>query len=291
MDSRDYVNEVLGLNLVYTVIRDWDTCTATAPQSLTGHNVAHFIHDRYGDQFAYNSPNLWRAVAANGVHGSAFAARATAILGLVLAAASLLPRTWEVVVVGPLSTKNIYEQAYQVGHFVRDHYNGKGVVAHDVGALSYYSEPHLVDLFGLGSSEIVRVGRGGESWIDTVNGLVERKDARIAILYEKLHRQAREMIDQDTRPGDLRLQLPDLRHHRGKLLSKGQLALHCQIVEVPLAPLKALLAACNVGNRGLRIAIQSAEKNFRFRQPLRCGEAAFRQIAYLNERCLAQAAL
>ena len=62
MDSRNHVNEALGLNVIYTTIRDWDACTATHTQPLTGHNVAHFIHSRYGDQFAYNCPALWRAV-------------------------------------------------------------------------------------------------------------------------------------------------------------------------------------------------------------------------------------
>ena len=61
MNDRHFVNEVLGLGLVYTTIRDWETCTETAGQLLNGYNVARFLQGRY--TLETPSPPLWRAVA------------------------------------------------------------------------------------------------------------------------------------------------------------------------------------------------------------------------------------
>ena len=61
MNDRRFVNEVLGLGLIYTTIRDWETCTETAGQLLNGHNAAKFLQGRY--TLETPCPSLWRAVA------------------------------------------------------------------------------------------------------------------------------------------------------------------------------------------------------------------------------------
>lgn len=51
--------------------------------------------------------------------------------------------------------KNIYEQQVQSARFLHEFYNTSRVVANDIGAVSYYTDIHLLDIAGLGSVETV----------------------------------------------------------------------------------------------------------------------------------------
>ncbi|WP_153397610.1 hypothetical protein [Chryseobacterium vaccae] len=51
--------------------------------------------------------------------------------------------------------KNIYEQQVQSAKFLNLFYNSSKVVANDIGAVSYYTDIHLLDIAGLGSVETV----------------------------------------------------------------------------------------------------------------------------------------
>ncbi|SDM21577.1 hypothetical protein [Chryseobacterium taihuense] len=52
--------------------------------------------------------------------------------------------------------KNIYEQQMQSAKFLHTYYNNSKVVANDIGAISYYTDIHLLDTAGLGSKETMR---------------------------------------------------------------------------------------------------------------------------------------
>jgi len=52
--------------------------------------------------------------------------------------------------------KNIYEQHKQSAKFLHTYYNNSKVVANDIGAISYYTDIHLLDTAGLGSKETMR---------------------------------------------------------------------------------------------------------------------------------------
>jgi hypothetical protein len=77
------------------------------------------------------------------------------ILLLALPGAALAERA----AVGMLHTvegsKNIYEQQYQMGLFLRDHYQGEQVTAQDVGAINYMADIRCIDILGLASLEPV----------------------------------------------------------------------------------------------------------------------------------------
>ncbi|MBP2618446.1 hypothetical protein [Chryseobacterium jejuense] len=51
--------------------------------------------------------------------------------------------------------KNIYEQQVQSAKFLHQFYNTSKVVANDIGAVSYYTNIHLLDIAGLGSVETI----------------------------------------------------------------------------------------------------------------------------------------
>lgn len=52
-----------------------------------------------------------------------------------------------------LGCKNIYEQQIQSAKFLHTYYNEAKVVANDIGAVSYFTDIHLLDVVGLGSVE------------------------------------------------------------------------------------------------------------------------------------------
>lgn len=52
--------------------------------------------------------------------------------------------------------KNVYEQQFQSAKFLHTYYNRSKVVANDIGAITYYTDIHLLDIAGLGSVETIR---------------------------------------------------------------------------------------------------------------------------------------
>ncbi|WP_312075251.1 hypothetical protein [Chryseobacterium sp.] len=51
--------------------------------------------------------------------------------------------------------KNIYEQQVQSAKFLHTYYNDAKVVANDIGAVTYFTDIHLLDIVGLGSVETI----------------------------------------------------------------------------------------------------------------------------------------
>ncbi|WP_449399719.1 hypothetical protein [Chryseobacterium wanjuense] len=51
--------------------------------------------------------------------------------------------------------KNIYEQQIQSAKFLHIYYNTSKVVANDIGAITYFTNIHLLDIVGLGSKEMI----------------------------------------------------------------------------------------------------------------------------------------
>lgn len=51
--------------------------------------------------------------------------------------------------------KNIYEQQVQSARFLHTYYNDSRVIANDIGAITYYTDIHLLDIAGLGSTEMI----------------------------------------------------------------------------------------------------------------------------------------
>jgi hypothetical protein len=79
-----------------------------------------------------------------------------------VAAAPLLTRAVQSLREGPGAVKNIYEQQYQMGLFLREMPAGSTVMANDIGAVSYLADVRLVDLYGLATQETARARRAGQ---------------------------------------------------------------------------------------------------------------------------------
>ncbi|MBC7902176.1 MAG: glycosyltransferase family 39 protein [Gemmatimonadaceae bacterium] len=79
---------------------------------------------------------------------------------------------------------NIYDQQYQMGLFMKQHYDQQVVAANDIGAISYFADLKTLDLWGLGNNEVAHA-RKNFYWNNAfLQKLVTDKKARIAVIYD-----------------------------------------------------------------------------------------------------------
>ncbi|HEY8934916.1 MAG TPA: hypothetical protein VIM65_06825 [Cyclobacteriaceae bacterium] len=84
----------------------------------------------------------------------------------------------------PIASKNIYEQQFQMGRFLKTHYNKQPVLATDIGAINFLADLACLDFIGLGSIEIAKARREGRFDQAFVKNIVDQKGIRIAVVYD-----------------------------------------------------------------------------------------------------------
>lgn len=82
----------------------------------------------------------------------------------------------------PLACRNIGDQQMQLARFLAAKGNGKVVALNDIGAVGYYSDTPMLDLFGLASPEVYRIRIRHEYSTEAIDRLVRRAGAETAIL-------------------------------------------------------------------------------------------------------------
>ena len=112
----------------------------------------------------------------------------TAMLALLLS--PLVARAYVATRDTPGAVGNIYEQQYQMGLFLRRFYPGVSVAANDIGAVSFLSTSHILDLEGLGDNEIARAKWAGQFGPEFIRRRTAEADTRIAIVYERWFRDS-----------------------------------------------------------------------------------------------------
>jgi hypothetical protein len=94
----------------------------------------------------------------------------------------------------PLATKNIFEQQYQMGLFLKKYYTGMfqqqvilgaSVALDDIGAAAYMTGLPCLDLVGLGSLDVLKVKRAKAFNTAGIDSLVRAHQAKIAVLHEQ----------------------------------------------------------------------------------------------------------
>ena len=99
---------------------------------------------------------------------------------LLLFAVGLSGRAAGIAYLSPRNAVAIYEQQYQIGQFLSRYYAGHSVALNDIGAPTYLTDLKCLDLFGLASPEVARLG------VPTREQLADfstRYNVEIAILY------------------------------------------------------------------------------------------------------------
>ena len=84
----------------------------------------------------------------------------------------------------PIAVTNIHDQQRQMGLFVQKFYSGKGVAANDIGEINYLADIQNLDLFGLGSREVVQAKQAGTFDQNFIANLVSKDDVAIIMIYK-----------------------------------------------------------------------------------------------------------
>lgn len=82
----------------------------------------------------------------------------------------------------PNAAQNIFDQQFQMGRFVQQHYK-KPFAVNDLGLVSFNLDKriYVLDLWGLASNEAVRQKDKSPAWLDAIT---RRHDAGLAIIYD-----------------------------------------------------------------------------------------------------------
>jgi hypothetical protein len=104
-------------------------------------------------------------------------------LFFIFIALPVVKRGWRSLQETTPATSNIYQQQYQMGLFLKKYYQGKEVVANDMGAINYLADIKCLDLWGLANIEITKAAKNGVLDEDFINRLAQEKKMKIGVLY------------------------------------------------------------------------------------------------------------
>ena len=79
---------------------------------------------------------------------------------------------------------NIYDQQYQMTRFIRQYYDSSTVALNDIGAVSYFSNAKVVDLWGLADVEVTRSKKDGYWNTEFIDSFSRRNGVEFAIIYD-----------------------------------------------------------------------------------------------------------
>lgn len=107
----------------------------------------------------------------------------TAVAIVIVLFIPLLYRGGKAMALSPLAVKNIYEQQVQMGRFIAQFYRGRTIAANDIGAINYYADIYLLDLFGLASLEMTDLKINHKLSAEAIDRLVRQKSADLIVIY------------------------------------------------------------------------------------------------------------
>ena len=79
---------------------------------------------------------------------------------------------------------NIYEQQNQMGNFIKEYYNRDIVAVNDIGAVSYFKQGGVVDLWGLADIDVAKSKRNNYSTPAFLYNLANKKNVSLAVVYD-----------------------------------------------------------------------------------------------------------
>jgi hypothetical protein len=80
--------------------------------------------------------------------------------------------------------KNIYDQQYQMAQFSKINYLNSTIAANDIGALSYFTNATIVDLWGLSTIEVTKSKKGKYWTPEFLDSLSHSRGVNMAIIYD-----------------------------------------------------------------------------------------------------------
>lgn len=82
------------------------------------------------------------------------------------------------------ASHHIYSQQYQMGQFLSTMYeSGVRVAVNDLGAVTYYADVDILDLWGIGTIDVVRAKRGGTYDSHAIERLLRSRGTEVVMVY------------------------------------------------------------------------------------------------------------
>jgi hypothetical protein len=107
--------------------------------------------------------------------------------GVLLAAFLIYPcavRAGAALVFLPRASKNIYEQQYQMGLFIKRYYQGSTIALNDIGAVNFLADVHCLDLWGLANYEVTQLMHRHEYRTRDILRVSRQAGAKVAMVYD-----------------------------------------------------------------------------------------------------------
>jgi hypothetical protein len=127
--------------------------------------------------------------------GFSWSIRSAFAVLLILAVIPMAVHSYKGIAAGPQASENIYQQAWQVGQFVKTHYSGKTIVCHDIGTITFYTDLQIFDLLGLGDREAMDRTVWKPYRSSAIRDIARRRGAEIAICYKRWFDLPKEWIE------------------------------------------------------------------------------------------------
>ena len=98
--------------------------------------------------------------------------------GLAIRARVVVP--WQSI---PGATRDIYTQQFQMARFTGRYYPHGKVVANDIGAISYFNDVHLLDVYGLATDKVAKLRVAGIYDTKAIGNLLTEFDPDFMVIY------------------------------------------------------------------------------------------------------------
>lgn len=79
---------------------------------------------------------------------------------------------------------NIYEQQYQMANFVNEFYNTDTIAVNDIGAVSFFNQSNVIDLWGLANMQVAKAKKDNYNTPDFLNTVAKNNNVKFAIVYD-----------------------------------------------------------------------------------------------------------
>jgi len=79
---------------------------------------------------------------------------------------------------------NIYDQQYQMGQFLKQYYPDQIFAANDIGAVSYYTNGRVIDLWGLATTEVAKSRKKNYWTADFLDKFSRERNTKLAVVYD-----------------------------------------------------------------------------------------------------------
>lgn len=108
-----------------------------------------------------------------------------AVASLVLATVMpMVPRALDSWRFGPVASRNIYDQQFQMASFIKRFFPNEEVALNDIGMAAYIADPRLFDMVGLATQSVIAAKAAHAYDLKKVDELTRARGVQFAMIYD-----------------------------------------------------------------------------------------------------------